>query len=71
MKAVPPSDRGQRRRHWLRQGLLGLAMFIVFLGFAVLAVPPETPMALAIDRTFVGIGLLILGFFTGLLSRIP
>jgi hypothetical protein len=70
VKPVPSDERADRYRRRVQDGLLFLAIVFIVLGFAVLAVPPETPMYLAIDRTFLGVGLLLLGFLMGLLSRI-
>jgi uncharacterized membrane protein HdeD (DUF308 family) len=60
----------ERRRRILRGIFLALAISLFCAGVAVLAVPPETAMDIAIPRAFWGIALLIAGFFVGLFSRL-
>lgn len=71
MAPDPAIQRSEQRRRQLRLLLLVAALLLIGLGFATLAVPPNTAQEIAINRGFIGLGLLILGFLLGLLSRIP
>ena len=59
----------ERRRCILRWIILVIALLLTCAGVTVLAVPPETSMEIAIPRAFLGIGLLVAGFFVALMSR--
>lgn len=71
MTPDPSLPSHERRRQHLRLFLLLLALLLIACGYAALAVPPATPQEVALGRGFLGIGLLILGFLLGLLSRVP
>jgi uncharacterized membrane protein HdeD (DUF308 family) len=60
----------ERRRHKVRWVFFTIAIFLACAGIAVLAVPPETAMDRAIPRAFLGIALLVAGFFVGLFSSL-
>jgi uncharacterized membrane protein HdeD (DUF308 family) len=60
----------ERRRRNVRWIVLSIAVLLTVAGCAVLAVPPETSMDRAIPRAFVGMALLVAGFFVALLSRL-
>ncbi|MFN3843529.1 MAG: hypothetical protein ACK4RW_09760 [Rehaibacterium terrae] len=57
------------RRRW-RRGLLTLVLLAIAAGYALLAVPPEAPAAVAIDRAFAGMGLVAAGAIVALASRL-
>ncbi|MDP3478551.1 MAG: hypothetical protein Q8R88_02175 [Desulfoprunum sp.] len=69
MKPEPTFEQLERRRFIRRRTIFILAVLLVASGYAVLAIPPETPMDTAIPRGFIGISLLIAGLFLALLSR--
>jgi uncharacterized membrane protein HdeD (DUF308 family) len=71
MKLGPTPEESEQFRQHLRKALLFLALLLIGLGFIVLAVPPDTAQAVATNRAFLGVGLLIVGFLLGLLSRTP
>lgn len=71
MTPDPSSAQRERQRQQLRLIILLLALLLIALGFATLAVPANTAQEIAVNRGFLGVGLLILGFLLGLLSRVP
>jgi predicted MFS family arabinose efflux permease len=70
MKPEPSPERLERYRRIKRRRLLILSLLLSAAGYVVLAVSPEFPMDVVITRAFIGMGLLLGGFFVGLFSRI-
>jgi uncharacterized membrane protein HdeD (DUF308 family) len=60
----------ERRRRILRWVFLAIAILLTGAGYALLAVPPETPMEEVITHVVWGMALLVAGFFVALLSRL-
>jgi hypothetical protein len=66
MKAVLSVEQLERRRRILRWIILAAALLLAGVGYALLAVPPDSSMEEAINRAFLGIGLLVAGFIVGM-----
>lgn len=64
-----PRRRKRRLPPWLGWALLLLGLLLIGLGYAQLAVPPDTPPVEASRRAFSGMALVVGGALTGLLSR--
>jgi hypothetical protein len=69
MKPDPTFEHIERRRFIRRRITLFLALLFIGSGYMVLAIFPDTPMDKAIPRSFIGIGLLLVGLFLALLNR--
>jgi hypothetical protein len=68
MKKEIPFEVQERRRRNLRHGILLIALLFSSAGIALLAVPPDAPMEVAVGRAFWGMGLLVGGFIIAALT---